>query len=175
MDPGVRSQIVDVPVWSRGQLLMVGDPGAQASRPKRAPDINAVPGLNLHLSKPPDPNAGIARTRKDQRVSSRPRLNDHSDRCPVLSGSITFPTLVKYLERNLENHMANWKVIATVSGNIEAVSGAATQDRPGPHEWTVWEGPAADKAEALMCAEKADPRVDLEWMRIRSEKDLDIR
>jgi len=26
--------------------------------------------------------------------------------------------------------MANWKVIALVSGNIEAVSGPAAQDRP---------------------------------------------
>lgn len=42
----------------------------------------------------------------------------------------------------------------------------------GAHEWIVWEGPAADKAEALKCAEKADPRVDLEWMRIRYERDL---
>ena len=32
-----------------------------------------------------------------------------------------------------------------------------------------------DKAEALQCAEKADPRVDLEWMRIRYERDLDVR
>ena len=71
--------------------------------------------------------------------------------------------------------MANRRVIATVSGNIEAVSGPASQGRPGPHEWTVWEGSVADKAEALMCAEKADPRIDLEWMRIRSEGDLDIR
>jgi len=87
----------------------------------------------------------------------------------------TFPTLVKYLARNVDNPMANWKVIATISGNIEAVSGLAAQYRPGTHEWTVWEGPAADKAEALKCAEKADPRVNLEWMRIRYEMDLDIR
>ena len=39
----------------------------------------------------------------------------------------------------------------------------------------VWQGTAADKAEALKCAENADPRVDLEWMRIRYERDLDIR
>jgi len=39
----------------------------------------------------------------------------------------------------------------------------------------VWEGPAADKAEVLKCAEKADPRVDLEWMSIRYERNLDIR
>ena len=32
-----------------------------------------------------------------------------------------------------------------------------------------------DKAEALQSAEKADPRVDLEWMRIRYERDLDVR
>jgi len=86
-----------------------------------------------------------------------------------------FPTLVKYLARNIDNHMANWKVIALVSGNIKAVSGTAAQDRPGTHEWTVWEGTAANKAEALQSAEKVDPRVDLEWMRIRYERDLDVR
>ena len=67
--------------------------------------------------------------------------------------------------------MANWKVIAMISGNIEAVSGPAAQDRPGTHERIVWEGEAADKAKALKCAEKADPRVDLEWMRIRHERE----
>ena len=68
---------------------------------------------------------------------------------------------------NLDTHTANWKVIALVSGDIEALSGQAAQERPGPHEWIVWQGEAADKAEALQSAEKADPRVDLEWMRIR--------
>jgi hypothetical protein len=70
--------------------------------------------------------------------------------------------------------LANWKVIETVSGNIAAVSGPAAQDRPAAHEWMVWQGTAADKAEALQSAEKADPRVDLEWMRIRYERDLDV-
>jgi len=71
--------------------------------------------------------------------------------------------------------MPHWKVIALVSGEIEAVSGPAAKGRPGAHEWIVWEGQAADKAEALKCAEKADPRVDLEWMRIRYERDLSRR
>jgi len=71
--------------------------------------------------------------------------------------------------------MVNWKVIALVSGDIEAVSGQAAQDRPGAAEWLVWEGPAANKTEALQSAEKADPRVDLEWMRIRYERDHNIR
>jgi hypothetical protein len=71
--------------------------------------------------------------------------------------------------------MTTWKVIETASGNIEAVSGSPAQHRPGTHERIVWEGEAADKAEALKCAEKADPRVDLEWMRIRYERDLDSR
>ena len=71
--------------------------------------------------------------------------------------------------------MANWKVIALINGEIEAVSGPPAQDRPGTHERTVWQGEAADKAEALKYAEKADPRVDLEWMRIRYERDFDIR
>jgi len=81
--------------------------------------------------------------------------------------------LVKFIERSIDSHMANWKVIETVSGNIEAVSGTAAEHRPGKHEFLVWEGEAADKAEALKCAEKADPRVDLEWMRIRHEMDLE--
>jgi len=71
--------------------------------------------------------------------------------------------------------MANWKVIEIVSGNIEAVSGPAAGTRPGTHEQLVWEGEAADKSEALQSAEKADPRVDLELMRIRHERDLGIR
>ena len=83
--------------------------------------------------------------------------------------------MVKCIERDTDNHMANWKVIALVSGNVEAVSGPAAQDRPGTHEWIVWEGSAADKAEALQSAEKADPRVDQECMRIRCERDLHNR
>ena len=82
------------------------------------------------------------------------------------TGTVSFPTLVEYIAGNNDNHMANWKVIALVSGNIEAVSGPAAQDRPGAHEWIVWEGAAADNAEALQRAEKADPRVDLGSMRI---------
>jgi len=68
--------------------------------------------------------------------------------------------------------MANWKVIPLINGNIEADSGSAAQDRPGAHERIVSEGQAADEAEALKSAEKADPRVDLEWMRIHCERDL---
>jgi hypothetical protein len=94
---------------------------------------------------------------------------------PFWTGSISFPALVKYTARDIDNHMANWKVIALVSGNIEAVPGPAAQDRPGAHEWIVWEGQAADKAEALQSAEKADHRVDLEWMRVRYERDLSER
>jgi len=53
--------------------------------------------------------------------------------------------------------MANWKVIALINGDIEALSGPAAQDRPGAHEWIVWEGTASDKAEALQSAEKPIP------------------
>jgi hypothetical protein len=69
--------------------------------------------------------------------------------------------------------MPSWKVIALINDEIEAVSGPAAQDRPGTHEEMVWQGTAADKGEALQRAEKADPRVDLEWMRIRHEMDLE--
>jgi hypothetical protein len=68
--------------------------------------------------------------------------------------------------------MAYWKVIVIVSGAIEAVSGPAADDRPYEHEWVIWEGEAADKDEALKNAQKADPRVSLEWMRVRFEMDL---
>ena len=87
---------------------------------------------------------------------------------------LPFPTLLKYTVRYIDIHMATWKVIALINGEIEAVSGSPAQDRPGAHEWMVWQGAAADKAEALQSAEKADSRVNLEWMRIRYERDLDV-
>jgi hypothetical protein len=39
--------------------------------------------------------------------------------------------------------------MALINGDIEAVSDPAARDRPGAHEWIVWEGGSADKAEAL--------------------------
>src|ERR1035441_4258901 len=159
----------------RGRLVVMGDSGAQATRSQRASQINVISALKLHCSQAPYLNTGITRTGKYQRICSGFRLNDNSHRCPILDWQHLAPTLLKYFARNIHNHMANWKVIAQISGNIEAVSGPAAQDRPGAHEWTVWEGTAANKAEALQSAEKADPRVDLEWMRIRYERDLDVR
>ena len=88
------------------------------------------------------------------------------------SASVPFPILLEYMEKNMDNHMSSWKVIALINDEIEAVSGLDAQDRPGLHEEMVWQGAAADKGEALQSAEKADPRVDLEWMRIRYERDL---
>ena len=75
----------------------------------------------------------------------------------------------------MDNYMSSWKVIVLINQEIEAVTGSAAQDRPGVHEEVVWQGKAADKGEALQCAEKADPRVDLEWMRIRYERGLNVR
>jgi len=121
-------------------------------------------------------------------VTSEPVIKDHlktaNARRPgaacfillsVYLASLSCSAALRGIVRNFDNHMTNWKVIALVSGNIEAVSGPAAQNRPGTHEWIVWQGAAADKAEALQSAEKADPRVDLEWMRIRYERDLDVR
>jgi hypothetical protein len=68
------------------------------------------------------------------------------ERRGYLIRQIGFPTLLKYTVRNIGNHMANWKVIALISGNIEAVSGPAAQDRPGAHEWIVWQGGASSKS-----------------------------
>jgi len=65
--------------------------------------------------------------------------------------------------------MAHWKVIALINGDIEAVSGPAAQGRPGAREWIVWQGPAADKAEAPpMCRENRSqgrPGVDADSIR----------
>ena len=44
--------------------------------------------------------------------------------------------------------------------------GLAALHRPGTHETLVWDGEAANKADALQCAEKADP------VRIRHERIL---
>jgi hypothetical protein len=44
--------------------------------------------------------------------------------------SIPFPALLKYIVRDFDNPMTNWKVIALINGEIEAVSGPAAQDRP---------------------------------------------
>ena len=54
--------------------------------------------------------------------------------------------LVTYINRGTDNYMATWKVIETVSGNIEAVSGPAAQGRPGTHEWMVWEWRVSSKS-----------------------------
>ena len=60
-----------------------------------------------------------------------------------------FPTLLKYLPMNIVNHMANWKVIALVSGNIEAVSGPAAQDRPGPRSELSGKGQPLTKLDSV--------------------------
>src|ERR1039458_185938 len=104
---------------------MVGDPGTQAPRSQRAPQVNVIPAPKMHRSQAPHLNTGITRTGKDQRICSGLRLNDHSHHCPILDWQHFVSTLVKYPERNIDNHMATWKVIETVSGNIEAVSGHA--------------------------------------------------
>ena len=65
MKPSVRSQIVDVPVRLCGQLLMVGDPGTQATRPQRAPQVDVIPALKLHRSQAPDLKTGISSAGKN--------------------------------------------------------------------------------------------------------------
>jgi hypothetical protein len=53
--------------------------------------------------------------------------------------------------------MANWKVIALVSGNIEAVSGPAAQDRPGTHEWMSGKGKPLTKLKPSKVQRKPIP------------------
>jgi hypothetical protein len=52
---------------------------------------------------------------------------------------------------------------ASGSESFEAASHTTLLAAPNPGQ----------APEALQCAEKADPLVDLEWMRIRHEMDLD--
>jgi len=66
-----------------------------------------------------------------------------------------------------------FKVIETVSGSLTAVHSRETEGRPGAHESLIWQGEASDMLEALRKAAEADPRVDLRYMRIRHEKDLE--
>ena len=66
---------------------------------------------------------------------------------------ISLPILVKYIGRSIDNHMANWKVIETVSGNIEAVSGlAATPAREHTSSLSGKEKPRT-KLKPSMCRE----------------------
>ena len=61
--------------------------------------------------------------------------------------------------------MALWIARRTLRfAHAESTASLLANPRRGTHLWTVWERPAADKAEALKCAEKAGPRVDLGWM-----------
>ena len=105
---------------------MVGDPGTQTTWPQRAAHVNVIPALKLHRSQAPDLNTGIARTGEYQSICSGLRLNDHSSQFLFW---ISLPILVKYIESSIDSHMATWKVIEIVSGNIEAVSGVAAEHR----------------------------------------------
>jgi hypothetical protein len=62
---GVRSQVVDVPVRPGGPLLMVGNPGTQATSPQRAAQINVISALKPHRSQAPDLNTGISSAGKN--------------------------------------------------------------------------------------------------------------
>jgi len=87
--------------------------------------------LKYHVQGPPS-RAPYSR-KQDTPAATVPR---QSGWCTPL----LFPTLLKYTVRYIDIHMANWKVIALVNGEIEAVSGPGAQDRPGAHEWVVWQG-----------------------------------
>jgi hypothetical protein len=66
----------------------MGDPGAQATRTQRAPQVTVIAALKLHHLQGPDLNPGIARAKKYQRVCSRLRLNNHADELPLHYGNI---------------------------------------------------------------------------------------
>ena len=91
----MRSQVVDVPVGPWGRLVVVGHPGTQATRTRRAPQVNVIAALKLHHSQAPDLNPGIARAEKYQRVCPRHRLNGHLMNFLFSAGTSSFSTLAK--------------------------------------------------------------------------------
>ena len=74
-----------------------------------------------------------------------------------------------------ERAACHWKVIGLVSGRVQALCGPDSHSRPFEHESIVWQGETQSEAEALQKAAKADPRVDLRYLRIRHEVMLEIR
>jgi hypothetical protein len=59
---------------------------------------------------------------------SNPRANSAAQ---SLIGSGADPTLLKHIVRNIDNHMSQWKVIALINGDVEAVSGPAAPGLAG--------------------------------------------
>lgn len=72
-----------------------------------------------------------------------------------------------------QQDMMIFKVIETVSGSLTAVHSREAEGRPRSNESLIWQGEASDKLEALKKATEADSRVDLRYMRIRHERDLE--
>jgi hypothetical protein len=72
---------------------------------------------------------------------------------------------------NVQN---DWKVIEVISGQIAAYSGADALEHTRQHEHVIWQGAADGANDALRQASNADRRVDLKYMRIRHEMELEL-
>lgn len=75
MEPGARSQIVDMPVGPCGDLLVMRDAYPETSRSQRVAYVNVIPVPKLHHPQAPDLNASIACTGENQRIGSGLRFN----------------------------------------------------------------------------------------------------
>lgn len=74
---------------------------------------------------------------------------------------------------DVSNLKDEWKVIELISGQIAAYSGAEALEHPRQHEQVIWRGAADGARDALRQASNADRRVDLKYMRIRHEMELE--
>ena len=74
---------------------------------------------------------------------------------------------------DFSNLKDEWKVIELISGQIAALSGVEALEHPRQHEQVIWKGAAEGATEALRQASNADRRVDLKYMRIRHEMELE--
>ena len=74
---------------------------------------------------------------------------------------------------NVSNLNDEGKVIELISGQIAAYSGAEALEHPGQHEQLIWQGPTDAVNDALLQACNVDRRVDLKYMRIRHEMELE--
>lgn len=74
---------------------------------------------------------------------------------------------------DVSNLKDEWKVIELINGQIAAHSGAEALEHPRQHEQVIWQDAAEGANDALRRTSNADRRVDLKYMRIRHEMELE--
>jgi hypothetical protein len=81
VETAMGSQVINVPVRSRRQPLMVRDAGSDTSRPHRAAHVNVEPSSKLQWAEFPYLDRPFLGTEKDQSVGAAFCRHDRSARC----------------------------------------------------------------------------------------------